>query len=224
MATRLYLPTSGTPGSTPTVATTWEQSIAAFTRFPMSTAKADSALTDYASLHGSTSTSQTLWHQWISDTLDVDQTISGTLSMVVRCLEGALQEDQHLAFTARVMIGDTSTGRGVLLQVHATSTEFPTVTPATRIHDTLAITTVNALAGDRICMEISTHGVTPGNLTANTLRFGDPTATADFALTAGLTTDLVPWMELSANLTFGAPPAGGQARRTMHHFQQQRAA
>jgi hypothetical protein len=45
-----------------------------------------------------------------------------------------------------------------------------------------------------------------------TLRFGDPTGTADFALTGDLTTDLCPWVELSANLTFtgaatGPPPA-----------------
>ena len=40
-------------------------------------------------------------------------------------------------------------------------------------------------------------------LTIGEDEFGDPTATSDFALTAGLTTDLVPWAEISANLTFG---------------------
>lgn len=209
MATRMYFATSGTPGSSPTVDSAWERSIAAFTRWPTSTTKANSSLTTYTALFGSTSTSQTCWHQWVSDTLNVDQTISGTISMVVgKCGETTTSGDAHLAFSARVMQGDTSTARGTLLLFHATSTEFPLIaSAATRIHNARAITTVNALAGDRLCIEIGIHGVTPANENMQ-LRFGDPSATADFALTEALTTDLDPWWELSANVTFGAPAAG----------------
>ena len=206
MATRFYLPVSGTPGSSPTVDANWERQIAAFARYPMPRTKSNSALATYSAAFGATTTTQTLWMQWVSDTLNVNQAISGTMSMVIgKCAETSLSGDAHLAFSARVMQGDTSSLRGTLLLFHATSTEFPLIaSAATRIHSARAITTVNALAGDRIVMEIGIHGVTPANETMQ-LRFGDPTAAADFALTAALTTDLCPWWELSTTLTFGDP-------------------
>jgi hypothetical protein len=210
MATRFYLPTGGTPGSTPTPDAAWERSIAAASTWPMPTTKSNTALTTYISLFGATTTSQTRWHSWVSDTLDSNQTISGTMSMVIgKCAETSTSGDAHLAFSARVMQGDTSSVRGTLLLYHATSTEFPlTASAATRIHNARAITTVNALAGDRIMIDIGIHGVTPANENMQ-MRFGDPTASADFALTSGLTTDLDPWWELSTTLTFGTPAAGG---------------
>jgi hypothetical protein len=206
MATRFYLPTAGTPGASPTPDANWERAIAAATTWPMPTAKSNSALTTYISLFGATATSQTRWHSWVSGTLDVNQTISGTMSMVIgKCAETTTSGDAHLAFSARVMQGDTSSVRGTLLLYHATSTEFPlTASAATRIHSARAITTVNALAGDRIMLDIGIHGVTPANENMQ-MRFGDPTAAADFALTAALTTDLDPWWELSSTLTFGTP-------------------
>lgn len=209
MATRLYLPTSGTAGSSPTVDANWERSIAAFSRHPMSTTKTNTALTTYTALFGATTTTQTCWKQWVSDTLDVDQTITGTMSMVIgKCAETTTNGDAHLAFSLRVMQGDTSTARGTLLLFHNTSTEFPLVAAAaTRIHSARALTSVAALAGDRIVCEIGIHAVTPANENMQ-LRFGDPTATADFALTAALTTDLDPWLELSQNITFGTAAAG----------------
>lgn len=175
----------------------------------MATTKTNTALTTYTALFGATTTSGTCWKQWVSDTLNVDQAISGTMSMVVgKCAETTTNGDAHLAFSLRVMQGDTSTARGTLLQFIATSTEFPLVAAAaTRIHSARALTLVNALAGDRIVCEIGIHAVTPANENMQ-LRFGDPTATADFALTAALTTDLVPWLELSQNITFGAAAAG----------------
>lgn len=128
--------------------------------------------------------------------------------VIGKCAETSTSGDAHLAFSARVMQGDTSSVRGTLLLYHATSTEFPlTASAATRIHNARAITTVNALAGDRIMLDIGIHGVTPANENMQ-MRFGDPTGTADFALTAALTTDLVPWWELSSTLTFGAVASG----------------
>src|SRR3990172_12517698 len=165
MATRFYLPTAGTPGPSPTPDTAWERAIAAATTWPMPTAKSNSALTTYTSLFGATATSQTRWHSWVSDTLNVNQTISGTMSMVIgKCAETSTSGDAHLAFSARVMQGDTSVVRGTLLLYHATSTEFPLIaSAATRIHSARVFTAnVNAQAGDRLVLEIGLHGVTPG--------------------------------------------------------------
>lgn len=200
MATRFYLGNSTAAPTSPTVRSDWERSIAAFARHKLSRTKTNSALTDVAALMGSTATSQTCWHQWVSDPLPSNITIAGTTSLVIRGLEGAIAEDAHLAFMLRVMQGDSTTlERGLLCSVMATSTEF-TTTAQTRIHSAIANSSVNALAGDRIVLEVGIHAVTAGNTTNITLRFGDPSATADFALTSGLTTDLVPWVELSDNV------------------------
>ena len=205
MATRFYMPSGGTPASTPTVRADWERSIASFTHWPAPRSKTNTALTNVAALFGSTATSQTCWRSFVTEALDVNQTINGTVSIVLAGLEGAAQEDAHLAFVLRVMQGDTSTERGLLLVQHAAATEFTTA-QQTRIFSTVALSSVSALAGDRIVMEVGIHGVTPANANNITLRFGDPTGTADFALTSGLTTDLVPWFELSTNVTFAGAP------------------
>lgn len=203
MATRFYLAVSGTPGCSPAINAGWEQVVAGFASRPTSTTKASTARANFNALHGSTATSDTCWYQWVSDTLDVDQSISGTVSMVVRVLEGIVAEDAHLAFSVRAVSNDGGTVRGTLLDFFATSTEFA-VTAETRIHSALAISTVAALSGDRIVIELGVRGVTPSNTQPITFRFGD-NAVSDFALTAGLTTDLNPWVELSQTLTFGTP-------------------
>lgn len=205
MATRFYMPSSGTPGSTPTVRADWERSIASFTHWPAPRSKTNTALTNVAALFGATTTSQTCWRSFVTEALDVNQTINGTVSIVLAGLEGIAQEDAHLAFALRVMQGNTSTERGLLLLQHATASEF-TTSQQTRIHSALALSSVGGIAGDRIVMEIGIHGVTPANTNNITLRFGDPVGTADFALTSGLTTDLVPWFEMSTNITFAAAP------------------
>jgi hypothetical protein len=205
MATRFYMPSGGTPGSTPSVRADWERSIASFTHWPAPTAKTNTALTDVAAVFGATTTSQTCWRSFVSAAIAADQTLNGTVSIVLAGLEGAAQEDAHLAFVLRVMQGDTSTERGLLLVQHSTASEF-TTSQQTRIHSALTLSSVNALTGDRIVMEIGIHAITPANANNITLRFGDPTGTADFALTSGLTTDLVPWFEMSTNVNFGATP------------------
>jgi hypothetical protein len=204
VATRLYLPLTGTSPVAPPHDAAWE--VQSTNSFPTSGTKLNSALVDVTidpiSL---TSTHQEEFGQWITGTLDVNQTISGTVSIVVRGLESAATANAHLAFSLRVIKPDL-TDRGVLLLQHAAATEFVTAAE-TRIHNALAIATVNGLAGDRIVMEVGGHFVTPASGTTLTLRLGDPSATGDFALTSGLTTDLCPWFELSQTLTFGSAPS-----------------
>ena len=136
-----------------------------------------------------------------------DWTTSDTVSMVIRCLEANAQCDSHLAYVIRVVSSDGSSIRGVIGLYHATSTEFAT-SAATRIHSarTNGATTFSSEAGDRIIVEIGLHGVTPSTSYSVTMRNGDPSATGDFALTAGLTTDLCPWVGLSKDVVFGVPP------------------
>lgn len=109
-------------------------------------------------------------------------------------------------YISEILISNGATIRGVIGLYHATSTEFPLMaSAATRIHSARVngATAFSSQAGDRIIIEIGLHGVTPAaELTQ--MRIGDPSGTADFALTAALTTDLCPWVQLSRDVTFGA--------------------
>ena len=204
MATRFYLPSSGTAPATPAMDSNWERQYTSWTRRPMPTTKSNTALATLSEAYGATATNQKIYAQFVSDTLASNQTISGTVSMVVgKCAETSTGGDAHLAFSLRVL-DRWGVFRGTLLLRHATATEFPLIaSAATRIHSALAITSLACLAGDRLVLEIGLHCVTPVNEVMQ-MRFGDPTATSDFALTSALTTDLCPWMELSATLSLGA--------------------
>jgi hypothetical protein len=204
VATRFYFTTTNHPLTPITQQANWERSIAAAVTKKSYVTAQNTALTDYAALFGSTTTSQTRWMSFLTTplTADFNFTTAHTFSMVVRGLEANIAEDAHLAFQLWVMQGDTSTPRGLLNSSMATATELTTAAQ-TRIFSAKVMTgNVNALTGDRLLLEVGTHGVTPGNTTNITWRFGDPTAGADFALTSGLTTDLRPWWEISVNPSF----------------------
>ena len=206
MVTRLYLPSSGSAPITPAVSGAWEETVSGFFRAPTSTAHANTSLTSFGAYTTTQATQQSVWAQWISEPLNVDQTISGTLDIVCRGSEGATGDNTYLAVGVRVLSGDGGTVRGTLL-FQGTGTggaEFGTAL-RTRIWSALSLASVNALAGDRIVVEIGQHAASPGVAPTGTMRFGDPTGTADFALTSNLTTDLVSWLELSQTITFGVP-------------------
>jgi len=204
MPTRLYLQSTSTGAVNPAFADGgWERNHGSYASRIMSTAKANTALTTVSGVFGATATSQTRYHTFVSDTLDVAQTISGNFTMVIgKCAETTTGGDAHLAHALRVVTG-AGVHRATLHTRMATSTEFALIaSAATRIQASIAMTSFAAAAGDRLVLEIGIHGVTPVNEIMQ-MRFGDPTAVADFALTAALTTDLCPWAELSGTVTFG---------------------
>lgn len=206
MATRLYLQSSGTAPFDPVIGDGgWERNHGSYASRNMSTTKANSALTTVSGVFGATATSQTRYHTFVSDTLDVGQTISGNFSMVIgKCAETTLSGDAHLAYALRVTTG-AGVHRATLRTSMTTILEFALVaSAATRIIAAGAVTSFACNAGDRLVLEIGIHGVTPANEVMQ-MRFGDPTATADFALTSGLTTDLCSWGELAQTVTFGTP-------------------
>lgn len=211
MAVVWNLPSAGIlPGNfAPPVDPSWEQPATSFFRAPAVRTKRDTPLTDFSSLFGATISGQTVWAQYITEALDVDQTIDGTLALIVRGFEGSLAENLHIAYVAR-LIGPDYTVRGTLASFQTTQTEFG-VTPETRIRSGDGIAATAGLAGDRIVMEFGFHGVGQANAAANVLRFGDPVGVANFALTAGLTTDLCTWFRITPvganpDLTFTPDP------------------
>ncbi len=209
MATRFYLPISGTPplGSL-AVDSNWELTDN-LTRLPCFTTKQNTALTQVSAVWSAVVTQQWCWRQWQSEPMAAayNWTTADTVSMVIKCAESVAQVDSHLAYVIRVVSGDGSVIRGVIGLYHATSTEYPTslATIATRIHSARVngATNFSSQIGDRIIIEIGHHGVTPSLATVYH-NYGDPSGTGDFALTEGLTTDLCPWVELSRTISFGS--------------------
>jgi hypothetical protein len=202
MATRFYLPSSGTaPITNLAVASTWEQTTG-LQRFPCSTTKLNTTLTDSTRTWASTTTQQWAWYQYQSWPLDVGYswTTGDTVSLVIRGLEANAACDDYIAYSVRVVSVDGTVERGIIGWKGSTTgaTEFIT-SAETRICSALTGGAANftSYGRDRIIIEIGLHGVTPSTSYTQTLRVGDPSATNDFALTSGLTTDLCPWVELS---------------------------
>ena len=204
MATRFYLPSSGSaPLASLAFDANWERTDSA-TRYPCFITKTNTSLADVARTWPATDTQQWVFFQFQSQVMTAaySWTTSDTVSMVIRGLQAAAQTDSHLAYSIRIVSSDGATVRGTVGLYHEISTEF-TTSAATRIHNarTNGASNFNSSIGDRIIIEIGFHGVTPSS-TAVTLRHGDPSATADFALTEALTTDLCPWVELSRTVSF----------------------
>jgi hypothetical protein len=222
---RLYLPSSGSsPLLSLAVAAYWEGSVSTFFRAPTLETKQDTALTDFAARFNSTASRDDCWAQWVSPPLAGAYEFVGAsdvCSLVVRGLEANAQCDAYLAWSLRILSGDGGTERG-LLNDGSAGTEFTTSALTRRLNSNTLENTVAAQAGDRIVIEMGCHGTTPSTAYDVTLRFGDPSATEDFACTDNLTTDLCPWVEFvtASELTFAAEGGGAVflPQIMSHHF------
>jgi hypothetical protein len=210
MPTKLYLPSSGIPPiETLAVDTNWELTNG-MVRLPCFTTKKNTALTSSTRAWPSTTTQQWCWWQFQTPPMNeaYSWTTSDTVSMVLgKCAETTTSGDTHLVYAVRVVDLNGEVIRGVIGLYHATSTEYALMaSAATRIHNArvTGATTFSSQIGDRIIIELGLHGVTPA-LENIQMRIGDPSATSDFALTAALTTDLCPWVQLSRTVTFPDP-------------------
>lgn len=212
MTTRFYLPFSGSPPSSPSVSTGWMYSSSGFTRYPTAFDKAGAESEwQYNTWPGTTDeVGYCCRSQYVSPPLDVDQTISGTVSAVMGVWESSTLADVYLCYSVRVLQGDTSTERGVLKAPIFADTEA-TTSGHTRIVNAVAVTSVNALAGDRIVIELGHRFVTPSAGAYAALFLGNP-ADTDLALTSGVDpTNACPWLELSTTITFYAPQPASAA-------------
>lgn len=199
MATRFYLQNSGAAPVSPSYSAGWEQNGEADRVKLERKAQTSlvSTLTDNALTIPITTTQDILNRQYVSEPLPA-QTISGTFSLVVRCVETDTNANATLATLVYVVSNDGTVSRGTLFSVFGTDTEFGT-TAATRIVNAAAITAQTAQFGDRIVVEIGLTATVPLALDGASQRFGT-SAASDFALTSALTTDLNPWCEFSQDL------------------------
>ncbi len=203
MATRFYL-TNTSASASPTVDAGWEITDVNFVRRLMRTKSQLPfflALNDGSATVPITTTQDIVRYQFISQALR-PQTISGTLSLVIRCSENATTNNAFLAVVAKVFSADGTTARGTLFSNYNQDTEYPiTASAATRIVNAQAVSAIAAQDGDIIVVEIGSHAAAPTAAGSFIQRFGN-NAASDFALTSGLTTDLNPWIEFSADIQF----------------------
>jgi hypothetical protein len=214
MATRLYFPALGTapiagvlsPHAHWTVAT-------GIIEGPLVTTKTNTALTTGTSQTKGVTTapSSRMDRRFISDPMSA-QTLSGTFDMVLKCQETNVSLDGWLDVVVYVVSGTGTTIRGVAYAGSTTSVagavvgaeneEF-TTSMLSRIKVALTLTPVAVQAGDRLVVEV---GYRSSGVTASLVgrfQYGDPTATADAALTSGVAGN-VSWIEFTANLFAGA--------------------
>lgn len=230
MATRFYLPSAGpAPVTPPALPSGWIAGSTAALQAPAPTAKSNTALTEFIVAETTASTTNVAVGVFVSEPLGA-QTIAGDITAVIRAY-GTIGSgnDDALQVGAYLISGDGTTVKQTLYAGHTAALQATTATGQlgqeftstggapgpTRIIPAQAMTSQSADAGDRLMLIVGyrTYDVSAGARDSE-LRFGDPAATADQALTAGLTTDLVPWVELSADLAFdtGDPePAEGTA-------------
>src|SRR5206468_7884814 len=90
MATKLYLPSSGTADFSPSVDAAWTvTNDASFARYPTSTAKASTTMTTLTTSGNGSAQADIVLGQWISGPLVAGQTITGSqsISIQIRCSE-----------------------------------------------------------------------------------------------------------------------------------------
>lgn len=229
-ATRFYLPMDGTlPSMSPAVGSQWNVTPTGFKREICATTKAqNTAITAETSTnYGETSATavNVIHRQYVSATALPAQTITGTFSAVMKGGEDASTNDAALQVVVRVVSSDGLTERGVLYAgqsaalnatVGALGQEWATSSQTRIIPAGTALSSVTVQTGDLLVIEVGQrHYNTLTTAATGWLTLGDATATADYALTAGLTTTLNPWVEFTADLYNPPVTINPAARRTV---------
>lgn len=200
MATRFYLTETGTstvytPDAGWEIASGYTKKLLVFkpqTSSPLSTG----GLQDNETVP-ITTTQDILSMQLISGPLHA-QVISGTISAVISCFADVTTVNATFCLVARIVSSDGLVSRGTLFSVFSTGTAYGT-TLSTRIVNAQTLTPQRALDGDRLVIELGSHTAAP-TTTGTVTMWGPFTAAADYALTAGLTTQINPWIEFSQDI------------------------
>lgn len=208
----MYFPTSTVTALTPAFSTTWDITAQALRR-QTSTVKQNTAIVAGQSVSETlTTVVDVLDRQYVSaQQIPSARTIgTGSVSAVIRIVESNAAANGMLQLVIRVVSADGTVERGVL---HAGATQTSVVatvgaqneeigtTASTRIWNGIQLSSVACQANDRIVIEIGWRATNTVSTSYTTTRtWGDPTATADYALTSGLTTSLCPWVEFTEDL------------------------
>jgi hypothetical protein len=172
----------------------------------LETLKAAAVETRLAVAVASGAGNETLGFQLITDTLDVAQAISGTVTIMTRGRELAGTDNIGARVRCiRVVSADGATVRGTLLALgnHSVTTELGTTLAGYQAASGTALSSVSALPGDRLVVELGYGMTTTGTTPQYDMAVGGDGI--DHANAATTTTGTVPWVEFSQDLTFGVP-------------------
>jgi hypothetical protein len=205
MATRLYPWGSAAHASvaalTPQGA--WNQ-IGVFVGVALATTKSGSVINNPVAETNSNTAWDVLTHFAVSEQLDANHTFGGTLDLCLAALESNAAADFFYHIHAWVTQGSTHSVRGTLLTDYVESAgadEWPTTATGQQLAAPQSLSTVNALAGDRIVIEIGYRAT--NNVTTSRTGRVYIGGTSGTDLTDGDTDTSHPgWVEFSDTLTF----------------------
>ena len=233
MATRFYLPSSGTPPATPAAFSAgWIKTLDAVGPFPAVITPGGTAMTT-AVINADTGAPEDFVcaGRWVSSALDA-QTIDGSITGVMRCAELVTDLlDATIAIAIKV-IQPGGADRGILLATTASDAplvgagtappEMALTTQETRRFqdaaesDIITLGSVAAQAGDFLVIEIGMRELLNSTTVDGAFRYGD-NGGADFAHTDGLLTDLNPWVEFSGDIAFQVGMTSSPGAVTIPH-------
>lgn len=207
MATRLYLPLSVASQVSPAFDAEWENTGSAIRNQTHTVKQASTLATSTLTVPASNTVPYDLLvGQWVSQPLDSNQTITGTVKGQIRVHESNAAADLRAQLIIRVVTRDGSTVRGTLLAADTgvLANEFTTSLTNRQFPvglRTNTLTSVSAQTGDRVVIEVGLRQHTSGISRTSQFSLGD-SAASDLAEDETSTAANNPWLELSQSLTF----------------------
>ena len=128
MATRIYLPSSGSAPCSPAYSGDWDNTSAyPASRLPCYASKQSTAMVT-VSLDGNADSSDAdyLVRQWVSEQLAAQTISAQTIKVQIRLMEENSRANQYLALCIRVVSSDGATVRGTLVTLTRDGTELAT--------------------------------------------------------------------------------------------------
>lgn len=194
VTTRFYLPSTGTPDISPSFDSSWEKSNTALRR-PMDIARSSTAMTTNAFLSGVASANyDTACYQYVYGPIGA-QTITGNVTAQIGMFVDTPAVSDKVQMCIRVIASDGATVRGTLLAHGTYGTNLIFNTRTNHTFPSTAMSSVEALDGDYIVVELGYRQVTATSVGCS-FRVGDA-ATGDLPVDETTTDDLNPWIEFS---------------------------
>lgn len=196
MATRFTLQSSGTPPVSPAYDAAWNQTGEAdrVLLTPQLQLSTPTALTDKTVTVPITTTQNILIRQYVSIPLPAPIIIGGTLNFFTHTFKVSTSATTNNV-TCRIFVKRAlRDGTPISTLVNGLTAGGTWTTTATTLNTSFNETATQFQRGDRIIWEIGVSAAAPTTAGTATARFGS-SAASDFAATAGLTTDLNPWVE-----------------------------
>jgi hypothetical protein len=199
MATRLYLPSTGSAAITPGFASGWEDtSIGA--RLPCYTTKQSTTMTTVSFVDANDTNRDILFRQYISEPLANQSIDAQSVVFRIRALERATTCNMFTTINIRLVSNDGSVVRGTLVSMRRDGVEA--ATSLTNRNNTGNSTAIVCHSGDRLVIEIGMGGDPgAGSDHDSDMRIGDADAT-DLGANDTDTSDFNPYVEFANTLSF----------------------